>query len=97
MAACVRRTRGDQRGLERDGDILLYRPGETRVMPTFLPPVSINWDVPGWEEHPVTYPRLRRAEMNDWSGKTASKMVNLVALLPRVRQQGAESVTLVFG
>ena len=50
----VRRARGGQRGLGRDADVLIYQPGETRVKPTFLAPVSVPWDVSSREAHPVT-------------------------------------------
>lgn len=38
--------RGGQRGLKKDGAILIYQSGEGRVKPTFLLPVFITLNVP---------------------------------------------------
>ena len=40
--------------LRETGTILTHQPGEARVKPTSLPPVSMTLDVPSWEIQPVT-------------------------------------------
>lgn len=77
-AVHVRRVRGGQRGLERDGANLAHQSSERRVKPFFLPSVSITLNVSSWEAHPVTDPQAWGAQMGDWSGKTAPGMLNSV-------------------
>lgn len=79
MTVHIKQVRGGQRGLQREA-ILIYQPGERKVTPTLLPPVSVALDVSTWEAQPGTDSQTWEAQMTYWSGETASEMLNSVGI-----------------